>query len=149
MTTVKELMIDDVVRDIKNKTTIRVAKIDKIAIRDADEEIFFSDEIEPIILTKDILEANNFKRIIMENYTDSSCFRVLGECFCYDIKGLGIDIRTSYERVGVRGGFSHILVRNKKNYACVENLDYVQVHQLQHALRLCGLNDIADNFKIE
>lgn len=23
------------------------------------------------------------------------------------------------------------------------------VHQLQHALRLCGLNDIADNFKIQ
>lgn len=23
------------------------------------------------------------------------------------------------------------------------------VHQLQHALRLCGLNDLADNFKLE
>lgn len=23
------------------------------------------------------------------------------------------------------------------------------IHELQHALRLCGLNDLADNFKIE
>lgn len=27
------------------------------------------------------------------------------------------------------------------------NFTYKYVHQLQHALRLCGLNDFADNFK--
>lgn len=27
-------------------------------------------------------------------------------------------------------------------------MPFQYVHQLQHALRLCGLNDIADNFKI-
>lgn len=32
-------------------------------------------------------------------------------------------------------------------YSRIENIRYV--HQLQHILRLCGLNEIADNFKVE
>ena len=28
-------------------------------------------------------------------------------------------------------------------------MSFKYVHQLQHALRLCGLNELADNFKIE
>lgn len=29
------------------------------------------------------------------------------------------------------------------------NFRYEYVHQIQHALRLCGLNELADNFRIE
>ena len=30
----------------------------------------------------------------------------------------------------------------------IDSIKLDSVHQLQHALRLCGLNDLADNFKV-
>ncbi|MBQ0088527.1 MAG: hypothetical protein KBT27_04250 [Prevotellaceae bacterium] len=34
-------------------------------------------------------------------------------------------------------------------YCAMISIQIKYVHELQHALRLCGLNDLADNFKIE
>lgn len=55
-----------------------------------------------------------------------------------------------------------LYVLNKHLYLCVVKGEYYitnvfnnifaqiyYVHELQHALHLCGLNDLADNFKIE
>lgn len=39
--------------------------------------------------------------------------------------------------MSIRNGYRHV------------EMPFQYVHQLQHALRLCGLNDIADNLKVE
>lgn len=81
------------------------------------------DYYQPIPLTPEILEKNGFE-------------------LCYDPKGL-----YSYKRM-FQLWFD--MARNEITlsiglYAIV--LDYV--HELQHALRLCGLIDLANNFKVE
>lgn len=38
--------------------------------------------------------------------------------------------------------------RNEPKSAYYGWLDSIYVHELQHCLRLCGLNDLADNFKV-
>ena len=43
-------------------------------------------------------------------------------------------------------GFPNIVIDTPKCYILK---DFSYVHELQHALRLCGLNELADNFKME
>ena len=77
-------------------------------------------QIEPIPLTEEILKKNGY----VEN------------------KGawwLKSDLFTLNEFI--KGGYC--------SSAFHEQVIINYVHELQHALRLCGLNDMADNFKIE
>lgn len=76
-------------------------------------------EYEPIPLTTEILEKNGWKE-----YPQVYCSQ----------KTLNFDIYRFEDEVGVKIQGNCIVL----NY----------VHELQHALRLCGLNDLADNFKV-
>lgn len=121
----KELMIGDWV----NSYDAQAYKVTSIHINDKgcavrlefDEYIVetWADKIEPISLTEGILKANGFM---------------------FD----------SVEQEYLLEGFPSVLV----DYYSVcmywqgHLLRFYYVHQLQHALRLCGLNDIADNFKV-
>ncbi|MBQ0073991.1 MAG: hypothetical protein KBT34_07330 [Prevotella sp.] len=75
---------------------------------------------EPIPLTEEILKKNGFGKNFSERYT----------------KGI-----VPFE-VNIHGNNKYITLGGK--HFC--NCDYV--HDLQHALRLCGLNDLADNLKV-
>ena len=77
-------------------------------------------EPEPIILTPEILEKNGWKHSnrLMITRIDDNDF--------YWSKELG-----------------GILYKNQYNMC-----DCKYVHNLQHALRLCGFNKLADNFKV-
>lgn len=44
-------------------------------------------------------------------------------------------------------GYNFLLANGKGISVAVGSIWYV--HELQHALRLCGLNELADNFKVE
>ena len=98
---------------------------------EAGEEINLED-IKPIPITAEILEKNGFEHRII----DCAEFYYIAEDY-YDI--------TISE-----WSDSIWLVR----YDCTEmNTPHEQitssyVHQLQNFLRLCGLNDLADNFKV-
>lgn len=83
-------------------------------------EIALCDRLCGIPITSEILEKNGFvyRDIPFEMYWE------------YD--GLIIN----------RGAYYYINLGNNLG------MDVSNVHQLQHALRLCGLNDLADNFKI-
>lgn len=91
-------------------------------------------EIEPIRLTEEILKANGF----IHGY--NNCYYIpnpYGEETSIEITlhkqtyGLSISMNTySNDSMFERGGFT-------------------SVHELQHALRICGLNELADNFKLE
>ena len=78
-------------------------------------------EPEPIILTPEILEKNGWKEAeYWHEYQDG---RNTIQCCLPDMRG-------------------------RINGIEIENFKCEYVHQYQHLLRLCGLNELADNFKI-
>lgn len=91
----------------------------------------FFDEIEPIPLTEEILEANGFVdrgHAGFQRLKDELCDRHL----TFYMNGMMFGDGMPYE-----DDYCNML----------HNIKYV--HELQHALRLCGLNDLADNFKLD
>lgn len=78
----------------------------------------------PIPLTAEILEKNGWK------YMKES------ELILAPKSGGFVKYKTDTHFVSISG-----------DGVCRKNIGYV--HELQHALRLCGLNDLADDFQIE
>ena len=76
------------------------------------------DQPQPIILTPEILEKNGW---------------------CYDVEDMWLHDKVYFGIERRNGGFQCYNIKQIK-------LD--SVHQLQQTLRLCGLNELADNFKI-
>lgn len=87
------------------------------------------DDIKPIPLTSEILERNGF-----ELRNGFFYHRIDDKPHHYDFKLKNGGVFTS-EGYTLECGIYHLTIR--------------YVHELQHALRLCGLNDLAGNFKIE
>jgi len=88
------------------------------------------DIIRPIPLTAEILEKNGFAKKLNKHCYHDEDTRILIEYY----KGC-------------------ILIDITVNEYCEDEVTYslpepYYVHQLQHALHLCGLNELADNFKI-
>lgn len=81
------------------------------------------EDIEPIPLTEEILNANGFSL-----YSDKYKGVFKYGCFLAQVSTCA-DLSTTYE---------HDII-----FECA------YVHELQHALRICGMNELADNFKIE
>lgn len=79
-------------------------------------------ECEPIPLTPEILEKNGWKEAQ----------------FCHEYKDGKNTIQACLP--DMRGIINGVEIQH---FQC----EYV--HQYQHLLRLCGLNDLADNFKVE
>ena len=97
-------------------------------------------QVKPITLTPEILEKNGF---VQEDdaYMDDISYK----CFCGILTWhhSANDIIVSYD------GSKEFTITNDLGYPCDEITLYrPKVHELQHALRLCGLNELADNFKI-
>ena len=97
------------------------------------------DQPQPIILTPEILEKNGFydsytkryyKRFYSNGCFDIAISLVYREIEVSKVCGAGTDCEE--EEYGSAIAFG--------NDICV--------HELQHALRLCGLNELADNFKV-
>ena len=97
------------------------------------------DRPEPIPLTPEILEKNGFYNRNTQWY-----YKRFGSYDCFDIA-----ISLVYREIEV----SKVCGAGTD----CEEVDYgssiafgndICVHTLQHALRLCGLNEIADNFKV-
>ena len=81
---------------------------------------------QPIMLTPEILEKNGFIKVNSQRYDygypDTDC----------------------YVKVNPKKNMIHVNGRNANSNLYSHSF----VHELQHALRLCGLNELADNFKI-
>ena len=82
--------------------------------------------IEPIPLTPEILEKNGFTKVNSQRYDygypDTDC----------------------YVKVNPKKNMIHVNGRNANSNLYSHSF----VHELQRALRLCGLDEIADNFKV-
>lgn len=91
------------------------------------------DDIEPIPLTKEILKTNGFRSLGHGEY-------ILEEPFVFEVR---IYLRDT-------GNVFKIFNKDTGNIRC--NVCHIchqdSVHELQHALRLCGLNELADDFKV-
>ena len=97
-------------------------------------------QVKPIKLTPEILAKNGF---VQEDdaYRDAIAYK----CFCEILTGhySANDVIVSYD------GSEEFTITNDLGYPCDEITLYrPKVHELQHALRLCGLNELADNFKV-
>ena len=87
-----------------------------------------AEDTEPIPLTEEILKVNGFDTIEDQPRHEWYDWKLKDECFFITFFGDEESPRGEIEIAG------HIY-------------DYTYVHELQHALRLCSLNDLADNFK--
>ena len=87
-------------------------------------------QVKPIPLTPEILEKNGF---ILHGKT-------------YILKWRGADIHWRKT-----DGYASITAPNNlklEGWCSISNGYFCYVHILQHALRLCGLDELADNFKV-
>lgn len=129
-----------------NNTPHKIQAIDSIDAEIlADDEIYYvgedrchsEDKIEGILITPEILEKNGFERSIIipskfYRNIDNERLMFYPHSSCYDL------------------GYVHW---NESNDADIMHRLEVQqpmmyIHQMQHALRLCGLDELADNFKV-
>ena len=89
----------------------------------------------PITLDEDILTANGFDHFVDDEFTEIESWRM-------DVDDYEIDIIPSFNR----DRFTAYIQRGPDKHVSVQ-VRYV--HELQHALRLMGLDTMADNFKIK
>lgn len=87
------------------------------------KDIEYADELEPIPLTEEILKANKF-----------------------EYRGF-----TAYESMHYDHSVTVYFNKDREIFMLIggEQRWMRYVHELQHALRLCGFNDMAENFKIK
>lgn len=88
------------------------------------------EEINPIPITSDILEANGW--LYTRGWQNHGRMYIVGNRFKINL---------------INGAF--FIWHGCDGYCQKTELYCKYVHELQHALRLCGLNDLADNFVIE
>ena len=123
-----ELMIGDWVGRVFDDKRIDYRQVDWIRTGEIGmryQKVWAIGCIEPIPLTAKILEKNGF---VFREDNDIMC----GEYYLHNQSTFAIKMFNGY-LVGMCMG---------------EDLEFHYVHELQHALRLCGLNEIADNFKV-
>lgn len=138
-----ELQIGDWV--LINNTPHQIQVIDSIdAEIQADDEVYYvgedryhsEDKLEGVPLTYEILKKNGFKKTALNepNTTNlvSKWWSKQGEIYIKEYY-----LARSREITYVVGGGYRMRIEN-----------IYMVHQLQHSLRLCGLDELAVNFKI-
>ena len=93
-------------------------------------------QVKPIPLTAEILEKNGFEMFKYDGWVHY--YRIFGNSVIPFVLHSMIGGEMLSEEVDI---FSTSTNTNR-------GIDVNYVHELQHALRLCGLNELADNFKV-
>ena len=131
-----------------NNTPHKIQAIDSIDAEIlADDELYYvgedrchsEDKIEGIPITPEILDKNGFYDRNTQWY-----YKRFGSYVCFDIA-----ISLIYREIEVSKvcGAGTDCEEEEYGSSIVFGND-ICVHTLQHALRLCGLDEIADNFKL-
>ena len=137
-----------------NGTPHKIQAIDSVDEEiSADDELYFvgedrchsEDKIEGIPLTKEILQENDWG-YACETYFHKFGIKSFPEiritAFIKNVDKLHLEIRDNYLHVW----FNYFLNYERMDADVIVPIKYI--HDMQHALRLCGLNELADNFKI-
>ena len=104
--------------------------------------------IRPIPITPEILEKNgwHFDLTPYEKDLNECCGMSIDKHWCY--ADTNIDISLFFPITGEEMGRLDVNNHHLKRYLEFVLRDTLYVHELQRALRLCGLDELADNFKI-
>lgn len=119
-----------------------VSEVKEEGISSGKHLVFFAyDEIEPIPITTEILEKNSFQRPEEERGFSEPFIVYVNDDYRLSIKiyPKGRIDRYHHLYIGIGDYGDDPFISLYINY----------VHELQHALRLCGLNKLANNFKVE
>lgn len=153
----KSLMIGDLVS--YNGTPIKVENIHGDCINYSPDipyvqEEFFIDiaDVKPIPLTAEILERIGFywgytssEEDSINNMPTDIPMSMPDKHWCYDNENGGeITIELPNESDG-----GHITVSNNDRWIEFFFDKPISLHELQQMLRVCGLNELADNFRLE
>lgn len=153
----KSLMIGDLVS--YNGTPIKVDNIHEDCINYSPDipyvqEEFFIDiaDVKPISLTLEILERIGFywgytssEEDFINNMPEDIPVSMPAKHWCYDNENGGeITIELPNESDG-----GHITVSNNDRWIEFIFDKPISLHELQQMLRVCGLNELADNLKLE
>ena len=103
-------------------------QVDLSCLQKIDELIFA-----PIPLTAEILEKDGWERDIDKEWKYNNSHILPHYCYQWEKRNVKIEMYSGLE------GFTISLIIGRRFYA---------VHELQHVLRLYGLDELADNFKI-
>ena len=90
-------------------------------------------QVKPIPLTAEILEKDGWERDIDKEWEYNNSHILPHYCYQWEKRNVKIEMYSGLE------GFTISLIIGRRFYA---------VHELQHVLRLYGLDELADNFKI-
>ena len=90
-------------------------------------------DLEPIPLTPEILEKDGWERDIDKEWEYNNSHILPHYCYQWEKRNVKIEMYAGLE------GFTISLIIGRRFYA---------VHELQHVLRLYGLDELADNFKV-
>ena len=90
-------------------------------------------QVKPIPLTAEILEKDGWERDIDKEWEYNNSHILPHYCYQWEKQNAKIEMYAGLE------GFTISLIIGRRFYA---------VHELQHVLRLYGLDELADNFKI-
>lgn len=137
----KELMIGDRIRQNESGLLLQVSNIQPPYITAVGEDgQFHENSIEPIQLTPEILVANGFESRELYHFT---LYQLGKESFsiAYDLLLKNLCAFTKTFQTGCR-----LCTTPDKSELSIQ-IQYV--HELQQAMRLIGLRDLADNFVIE
>lgn len=122
----KELMIGDLVYCEPEGKTVQVTEVraDAVQFHERSALTAFEDELQPILLTDEILDKNAERCDL--NTAERWTIRIPGEPYLQIYRWRGDD-----------------------HYEVLNGLEIRYVHELQHALRLCGEYELADNLKLK
>ena len=90
-------------------------------------------QVKPIPLTAEILEKDGWERDIDKEWEYNNSHILPHYCYQWEKQNVKVEMYAGLE------GFTISLIIGRRFYA---------VHELQHVLRLYGLDELADNFKI-
>ena len=90
-------------------------------------------QVKPIPLTAEILEKDGWERDIDKEWEYNNSHILPHYCYQWEKRNVKIKMYAGLE------GFTISLIIGLRFYA---------VHELQHVLRLYGLDELADNFKV-
>ena len=90
-------------------------------------------QVKPIPLTPEILEKDGWERDIDKEWEYNNSHILPHYCYQWEKQNVKIEMYAGLE------GFTISLIIGRRFYA---------VHELQHVLRLYGLDELADKFKV-
>lgn len=134
----EELMIGDWVYNTQNQQNEQVQEVGSGLVMLAYNDLYEYEEIEPIPLTKEILEKNGFYLCKADFYHPKPSY-----IWCMDGKRNDTVIDITLYNPSING--VKVLVKVQSDPLCgdgvnkIHNCDIEYVHQLQHALKLCGI----------